>query len=114
MKWYLAILLTMAIFGCMVVATTIAGSQADHLIYTLLAISAVWAAAKSSSVGWGLFVFFLWPVGFPYFLIARYGRPPERIRHGQEDSARKDLLECPSCGTMIPPGETKCPRCGWS
>ena len=41
------------------------------------------------------------------------------IRPGQKDSADKDsegkdFLECPSCQTMIPPGEPKCPKCGWS
>lgn len=29
-------------------------------------------------------------------------------------SEGKDFLECPSCRAMIPPGETKCPKCGWS
>jgi hypothetical protein len=23
------------------------------------------------------------------------------------------ILECPSCSSMIPPGESKCPKCGW-
>ena len=32
----------------------------------------------------------------------------------QKDSERKDFVECPSCRAMIPPGETKCPRCVWS
>lgn len=26
----------------------------------------------------------------------------------------KDFVECPSCRAMIPPGEAKCPKCGWS
>ena len=29
-------------------------------------------------------------------------------------SERTDFLECPSCSTLIPPDESKCPRCGWS
>jgi hypothetical protein len=24
-----------------------------------------------------------------------------------------DLVECPRCDAMIPPGEPKCPKCGW-
>jgi len=35
-------------------------------------------------------------------------------RPGKKDSECKEFLECPSCKTMIPPGEPKCPRCGWS
>jgi DNA-directed RNA polymerase subunit RPC12/RpoP len=36
------------------------------------------------------------------------------IQPGHKDSECKDFLECPSCQTMIPPGEPKCPKCGWS
>jgi len=30
------------------------------------------------------------------------------------DGGPADFAECPSCHAMIPPGETKCPKCGWS
>jgi hypothetical protein len=36
------------------------------------------------------------------------------IGQDHKDSESKDFLECPSCQTMIPPGEPKCPKCGWS
>ena len=36
------------------------------------------------------------------------------IRPRHNESEREDFLECPSCQTMIPPGEPKCPKCGWS
>jgi hypothetical protein len=113
MKWHWAILLTIGIFGCMVAATGVAGDKADHLIHAIIAISAVWAASHSASFGWGLLVLLFWPIAFPWFLMARYKREPTGVETEQKESARSDIVECPSCGTMIPPGETKCPRCGW-
>jgi hypothetical protein len=82
MKWYWAILLTVAIFGCMVAAVMVGElkhdlSGGEPVVQGILAISGIWAAARSSSVGWGLFVFLLWPIGFPYFLIVRYRKPPD-------------------------------------
>ena len=79
MKWYWAILLTVIIFGLMVVLLQAGGSAVQSFVTLIAAISGIWAAGTSSSVGWGLFVFFLWPVGFPCFLIVRYRRLP--VRH---------------------------------
>jgi hypothetical protein len=80
MKWYWAIPLTLALFGLTVFVAYFRGvASAKNAVRVIITLSAVWAAAKSSSVGWGLFVLFLWPIGFPYFLIARYKRPPDPV-----------------------------------
>lgn len=78
MKWYWAILLTMAILGGMAAVLQIGGAKAEWFIHFVVAIFGVWAAGKSSSVGWGLFVLLLWPIGFPCFLISQY-RPPSNV-----------------------------------
>jgi len=77
MKWYWAILLTVSIFGLMVVLLQVGDTAVEPFVTLIVAISGIWAAGRSSSVGWGLFVFFLWPIGFPCFLIARYKRSPD-------------------------------------
>ncbi len=77
MKWYWAILLTVIILGLMVVLLQAGGTAVERYVTLIVAISGIWAAGTSASVGWGLFVLFLWPVGFPCFLIVRYKRSPE-------------------------------------
>ena len=77
MKWYWAILLTVSIFVLMVVLLQVGDTAVEPFVTLIVAISGIWAAGTSSSVGWGLFVFFLWPIGFPCFLIARYKRSPD-------------------------------------
>jgi hypothetical protein len=32
----------------------------------------------------------------------------------EQDSEQKNFVECPACHAMIPPGASKCSRCGWS
>jgi hypothetical protein len=76
-KWYWAILLTVIIFGLMVVLLQVGGMAMEPYVTAIVAISGIWVAGTSSSVGWGLLVFFLWPIGFPCYLIARYKRPPD-------------------------------------
>jgi hypothetical protein len=73
MKWYWAILVTIGLLALMV-AMESAGthSEGSYFIHLMLAVTGVWAAGKSSSVGWGLFVLFLWPIGFPCFLMSQY------------------------------------------
>jgi hypothetical protein len=75
MKWYWAILLTILILGGLTALLEIGGPKAEWSLHFVVALCAVWAAGKSSSVGWGLFVLLLWPIGFPCFLISRYRRP---------------------------------------
>ena len=77
MKWYWAILLTVIISGVMVALLQVGGTAGQPYVTLLVTISGIWAAGTSSSVGWGLFVFFLWPIGFPSFLIAQYKRSPD-------------------------------------
>jgi|GraSoiStandDraft_14_1057315.scaffolds.fasta_scaffold2143970_1 hypothetical protein len=75
MKWYWAILLTIVILSGLVALLQIGHSEAEWFVHFVVAIFAVWAAGKSASVGWGIFVLLLWPIGFPCFLISQYGRP---------------------------------------
>lgn len=121
MKWYWAILLTVASLGGILLMYRIGGDPAKIFIDMFMAIIGIWAGSTSGSVGWGLFVFFLFPIGFPCFLITQYRRSPSvaqkvagAIQAEENDYERKDFLECPSCRTMIPPSETKCPKCGWA
>jgi hypothetical protein len=106
MKWYWAILVTIVVFAGMGAVLQVGGAPAEKLVHLALAVFGVWAAGTSGSVGWGLFVLFLWPIGFPCFLISQYRQPSAKVEG-------PDFLECPRCNTMIPPGEPKCPKCGW-
>ena len=76
MKWYLAIPLTLLILAAMVAAIQVNADRGKVFVSFVTAITAIWVAAKSSSFGWGLFVFLFWPVGFPFFLIVQYKRLP--------------------------------------
>jgi hypothetical protein len=75
MKWYWAILLTIVFIGFFTALLKMGGADAQWFVNGVIAIFGVWAAGKSSSVGWGLFVLLLWPIGFPCFLISQYRRP---------------------------------------
>ena len=68
--------LTRLISAAMVAAVQVNPTSGKVLASFVTAISAIWVAAKSSSFGWGLFVFLVWPIGFPFFLIAQYKRLP--------------------------------------
>jgi hypothetical protein len=74
MKWYWAIPVTIALLGCLALVLDVGGRAAEWSGHFVVARTAVWAAGKSSSVGWGVFVLLLWPVGFPCFLMSRYNR----------------------------------------
>jgi len=117
MKWYWAILLTLLILVACIAAVQVDRTSGGFFVHLVSAISGIWVAGKSSSFGWGLFVFFLWPIAFPCFLITRY-RPisePRAELHATQVPAEgpRDFVECPRCNSMIPPGESKCPKCGW-
>ena len=77
MKWYWAILLTIALLACLALVLNVGGSAAEWFVHFVIALTAVWAADKSSSVGWGVLVLLLWPIGFPCFLISQYKRSPD-------------------------------------
>jgi hypothetical protein len=88
MKWYLAIPLTLLIWAAVVTAVQVNATSGKVFAGFVTAISAIWVAAKSSSFGWGLFVFLFWPIGFPFFLIAQYKRLPRvTASTGQDVSA---------------------------
>ena len=88
MKWYWAILFTLAILGATLVLSELVGF---NLVWILIFATAVWAAIDSSrlqlkkyksGIAYGPIVVFvvvalLWIVGFPWYLVARY-----KIRHG--------------------------------
>jgi hypothetical protein len=76
MKWYWAILLTLLILAVMVLVIQVNGTKGTFFINLVCAVLGIWVAGKSSSFGWGLFVFLFWPIGFPGFLIVKYKRPP--------------------------------------
>jgi ribosomal protein L40E len=40
-------------------------------------------------------------------------RPPDGMETSEEAEAA-DPTDCLQCGAKIPPGKTRCPRCGWS
>ncbi len=87
MKWYWAILLTAVMLVLTLALAELHRSQRQTIIHALTAISAVWVAAKSSSFGWGFFVLCLWPIGFPWFLIAKYRPQPEVTDHSGSQPA---------------------------
>ncbi len=72
MKWYWAILITVVILAVMIVLVNKGGDAVGAFVRIMVALCAIWAAGTSASVGWGLFVYVLWPIGFPWFLIAKY------------------------------------------
>ncbi len=88
MKWYWAILFTLAILGATLVLSELVGF---NLVWILVFATALWAAIDSSrlqlkkyksGIAYGPIVVFvvvalLWIVGFPWYLAARY-----KIRHG--------------------------------
>jgi uncharacterized membrane protein YccC len=76
MKWYWAIFLTLLILAVMVLVIQLHGTAGTFFVNLVCSVLGIWVAAKSSSFEWGLLVFLLWPIGFPWFLIAKYNRPP--------------------------------------
>jgi hypothetical protein len=67
MKWYWAILVTVAI---MIAVGMLPEQAAEGAAALVAAISAIAIAAHSRSWGWGIFVLFLWPIAFPCYMIA--------------------------------------------
>ena len=70
MKWYWAILLTIGLlalpYGMVLNGANIG---VDKIFTAIVIISAIWAGVNSGSYNWGLFVFFVWPIAFPAYLI---------------------------------------------
>lgn len=93
MKWYWAILLTILIFIGQVVLFLNAGPKGELCVQFVVAIFGIWAAAKSGSLGWGLFVFFVWPLGFPCFLINRYKMPSTAASQVTGANPRTEMVQ---------------------
>ncbi len=81
MKWYWGITLTVAILAIIVFFEV-----PDRLAIAIIAVFAIWVAAESSSFGWGIFVFLLWPIAYPWYLIVR----PKVFRG--EEKAREEMF----------------------
>ena len=66
-KWYWAIALTISILAIFAFVDDIP----ESLVIAIITFFAIWVAADSSSFGWGIFVFLLWPIAYPLYLIVR-------------------------------------------
>jgi hypothetical protein len=88
MKWYWAILVTIAVLGCFTAVLEIGGGGQKARWYVQFAatLTAIWAAAESSSLGWGLFVLLLWPIGFPCFLIRYFAQRSDPLPKGDDST----------------------------
>jgi hypothetical protein len=93
MKWYWAITLTVAILAIVVFAEV-----SEGLVLAIIAVFAIWVAADSSSFGWGIFVFLLWPIAYPWYLIVR-----REVLPGEE-IAREDMFDQALSWTSEVPG----------
>lgn len=84
MKWYWAILLTIAIMA-LGYPTAVVGNdeQLTTVVLFLTATSAIWVAANSGSFRWGLLVFALFPLFFPWYLIRSGIKKRETERRAQ-------------------------------
>jgi hypothetical protein len=71
MKWYWAILQTIIIFAVLLLVGPTEPTKAAGFGSFVFALFAIWVAADSSSFGWGIFVFLLWPIAYPWYLIVR-------------------------------------------
>ena len=70
MKWYWAILQTIAILTVLTFVKLVAHIPED-IIFIFIALAAIWVAADSSSFGWGMCVILFWPLFYPWYLIKR-------------------------------------------
>ena len=91
MKWHWAIgafLVTGAVLGCFTAVLEVggAGQQARWFVQFAVTLTAIWAAADSSSLGWGLFVLLLWPIGFPCFLISYFAQRSDPLPKGMNST----------------------------
>ena len=94
----------------------------------VFALFAIWVAADSSSFGWGLFVFFLWPIGYPSYLIERrFWCDTSQLRQTADESIvewldrGRPLTRCSArplswiagvIGRIRSPSITRLPGCG--
>lgn len=80
MKWYLAIPLSIALTLVVGSGIEVIGDSFGLLTIPLLAI---WVAADSGSIAWGLLVFILFPLFLPWYLIRSGIKKREAERRAQ-------------------------------
>ncbi|MBC8868071.1 MAG: hypothetical protein H8E44_01570 [Planctomycetes bacterium] len=115
MKWYWAILATLAIMIVVGWADVFLGGT-GFVISGAVVLSAIWVAADSSSFGWGVLVLLFWILGFPGYLMIREVWSQEASAtsepHLQPEGDASAAAECVTCGSAIPAGMDACPACG--
>ena len=84
MRWYWAILLTIAILA-LAYPTAVVGNdeQLTGVVFVLTGTSAIWVAANSGSFRWGFLVFVLFPLFFPWYWIRSGIKKRESERRAQ-------------------------------
>ena len=91
MRRYLVILVTIGLLAIpFVMAINGADDSGVDTIMTaiVVGISAIWAGVNSSSIGWGLFVVFFWPIAFPAYLLKQIGHLLSYLITGMSRSER--------------------------
>ena len=71
MKWYWAVFLTIGILAAYVVCEATYPGTVGPLATVVVLVSALWVAADSRSLVWGIGVLLLWPIFFPAYLTTR-------------------------------------------
>ena len=97
MRWYWAILQTIAIFTPLYLLASIR-PMPESIISFILAAFAIWVAADSSSFGWGIFVFLVWPIAYPWYLIVRPDAKTGRTDTSVEKDIPMGMFFEPTCG----------------
>jgi hypothetical protein len=83
MKWYKAIALTVALLFVTGLADALLGGT-GAIVSLMVGISAIWVGVHSGSLAWGIGVFLLWLIVFPWFLIKEY-EPSSAVPAGISD-----------------------------
>ncbi len=121
MKWYWAILFTLAILGATLVVSQLVGFD---LVWILVLGTALWAAIDSSrlelrkyksGISYGpvivsVAIALLWIVSLPWYLAVRY-----KITHGLLELKQPEPSRCLACEydlTGLPARTFRCPECG--
>jgi len=82
MKWYVAILRTIAFLALIFVLIMLGAS--DRVIFWAIELLAIQVAANSGSFGWGFLVLIFMPVAYPWFLIVRPKAQPAELSAAED------------------------------
>ena len=82
MKWYVAILRTIAFLALIFVLIMLGAPET--VIVLAVELLAIQVAANSGSFGWGFLVLMFMPVAYPWFLIVHPKAQPAELR-AEED-----------------------------